>query len=313
MGSSSRRAGSRRQRSRRATGGLVYLALATLVALVAFAVALVRHLSPDTVLQPALGDLRRSAGIDVRYEESRFGWGEIVLEQVELGPSDSARDAARDTGAARLGTLTLQPSFWGLALGRSGTPWHAESDLYGGTAQANLDGDPEDWTGTLTWQDIDIAQLRDLLGNVALTGSTTGQLEAAQESAADGPLNGSWDVSGENIVATGLTSGRLELPPIRVAQIRSVGNWTGRTLTISTLDAEGSPGTVELSGKIVLRTPPEQSALKMELTHRPPKNPNGELAPLFKMLLPPGAASRPTTYRVGGTLAMPTFTPIGSP
>jgi type II secretion system protein N len=307
--SRSRRAGSRHQGSRQASGGFVYAALATLIALAAFAVALARHLSPDTVLQPALEDLRRSAGIDVRYEESRFGWGEIVLEEVALGASDSARG----TGDARLGVLTLQPSLWGLALGRSGTPWHAESELYGGTAQASLDGEPDDWTGTLTWKGINFAELQELMGNVGLSGSTTGRLDAADGSTGGGPLGGSWDVSGENIMATGLKSGGLEFPPIRVDRIASVGNWAGRTATVSRLDAEGSPGTVELAGKIILRTPLEQSALRMQLTHIPPKSPTGDLAPLMKMLLPPGAANRPTTYRVGGTLAMPTLTPVAGP
>ena len=304
--SRSRRAG---QRPHQATGGFLYPALAILIGLAAFAVALVRQVSPDTVMQPALEALRRSAGIDVWYEESRFGWGEIVLEQVELGASDSVRRP----GGARLDVLTLQPSFWGLALGRAGTPWHAESRLYGGSARASLDGEPDDWTGTLTWEGIDMAQLRELMGNVDLTGSTTGRLDATQGSPEDGPLDGSWDVSGDDIVATGLKSGRLEFPPIRLDRIRSVGKWTGRTVTVSTLDAEGSPGTIELAGKIVMRTPLDQSALKMQLTHTPPRSPTANLAPLMKMLLPPGAANQPTTYRVGGTLAMPTLTPIASP
>lgn len=285
--------------------GSLHVSIVVVVGLVTLAIVVASRITPDTLLRPALAELQRSAGVEVRYESSRFGWGTVILDAVEIVRAGHA-------SPARLAELTLRPSLWGLLTGSGGIPLRAQSELYGGTADATLEGRPGDWRGALRWQSLDIAELGALGGTTEITGRTTGQIDTTQVGGTD-TTDGAWDISGADIVAIGLRSGRLEFPPIRVSELHSAGTWAGRTATVSSLAAEASLGSIALTGKIVLREPVEQSALKMQLRHTPPQKVTGNLALLMKTLLPPGATERAGTYRVGGTLAMPTLTPIASP
>ncbi len=292
----------------------LYGAIAVVVAVAAFSFAVARHLTPDIVLRPALEDLHGAAGIDVRYQRSRFGWGGISLEGVEVRLGRAPGNNAVDGDGAGLGRITLRPSLWGLVLGRSGAPWDAVGELYGGTLRGRLDGpSTTDGRCSIEWTGVDIALLREESAAAHISGFSDGRLDTFLEPSTSRGSDGSWDVRGSNIAAEGLKSGSLVFPPIFVPHFHSVGSWTGRTATVSVLDADSSFGVVHLSGTIILRTPVEQSGLKMQLTHTPPTEVSAEVGQLMHTLLPPAATRGPGTYRVGGTLATPILTPVATP
>jgi type II secretion system protein N len=291
----------------------LYGAIAAVVAVAGFAFAVARHLSPDLVLRPALENLHGAAGIDVRYQRSRFAWGEIILEGVQVGPGPAPRNGAADGAGAGLGRITLRPSFWGFLLGRSGAPWHAVGELYGGTLRGRLEELSGEGRCSLEWTGVDIALLRNDSAAADISGSSDGRLDTYLQSGAGRERDGSWEVRGSDIEAEGLKSGSLVFPPIHVTHLHSVGSWAGRTATVSALDADSSFGVVHLSGTIILRTPVEQSALKLQLAHTPPREVSAEVALLMRTLLPPAATQGRGNYRVGGTLATPILTPVASP
>jgi type II secretion system protein N len=291
----------------------LYGAIAAAVAVAAFAFALARHLSPDIVLQPALERLRGAAGVDVRYRRSRFTWGGIILEGVQVGLGRAPGNGAAGGAGAGLGRITLRPSLWGFVLGRSGTPWHAAGKLYGGTLRGRLDGRSADGGCSLEWSGVDIALLQGASAAADISGSSDGRVDAFLQPSAGRDRDGSWDVRGSNIAAEGLKSGSLVFPPILVTHLHSIGSWAGRTATVSALDADSSFGVVHLSGTIIFRTPVEQSALKLQLAHTPPREVSDEIGLLMRTLLPPAATRGRGDYRVGGTLATPILTPVAAP
>jgi hypothetical protein len=108
-----------------------------------------------------------------------------------------------------------------------------------------------------------------------------------------------------------LRSGQLLLPPIDLGQVESTGTWQGSKLTIETLRTEGSLGSTSLAGRVILRSPVEQSALSLRLTYSPPPAGSTDLSGLMRLLVPSGgtAAPGPRTFQVGGTLGLPAIRP----
>jgi type II secretion system protein N len=292
----------RRSRPRRLIAGLVVTALA----LAAFVVALLPRLPVDPLLAPVVERLATDAGVRLRYQRSRLAWDGITLADLEV----DVADAAAGDRSVRIDRLGLRPSLTGFLWRRSGAPWRVRASLYGGSATARLDRDGGRWRAEITWSAVDLGKLgldvaRDL------SGVSEGRLDAAAPGAPGAEGDGSWKLAVLDAVAKNLRAGQLVLPPIAIQRLDSTGTWQGRRLTIESMDAAGSFGSVSLAGRVVLRDPTEQSALNLTLTHRTPAVVPPDLAIVMRLLLPrsSAAAAEPTTYHVGGTLGLPTVGP----
>jgi len=292
----------RRSRQRRLIAGLVV----TVLALAAFTAALLPHLPIDPLLAPVVARLAAGAGVRFRYRTSRLAWDGIALTGLEV----DVADAAAGERPVRIDRLGLRPSLMGFLWGRRGTPWRASARLYDGSATARLDRDAGRWRAQITWSAVDLGKLGVDVDR-GFSGMSDGRLHTAQPASAGGEGDGSWELAVLDAVAKDLRAGQLVLPPITIQRLDSSGTWQGRRLTIDSLDATGSFGSVSLAGRVVLRDPPEQSALNLTLTHRAPAVVPPDLAIALRLLLPQsgGAAAEPTTYHVGGTLGLPTIGP----
>ena len=186
------------------------------------------------------------------------------------------------------------------------------ADLCGGSATLALSWQANAWKLILDWTAIDTRCVHPWRGKPDLTGLIDGRVSAST-GVIDGHTTpeGSWNIAGKEITVDGLKSGDLLLPRLTLSTLETTGTWTGRRATVTKLDTDGPFGHVQLSGKIVLRTPLDKTGLNMQMTHIPSSDMPRELGVLLRMLLPQGSSALSETYHVGGTLAMPTLTPTG--
>jgi type II secretion system protein N len=290
----------------------LYVVTAGLVALAGVA-ALFASVPTDRFIRPRLDQLATSMGVEVRYRRSQLGLSGIALAGVQV---DTAGHGPATTPSRTLEVdhLLLRPSLWGVVTGRRGMPWTMMARLYDGSASATVDGRPEDWTIDLAWLAIDMSGVANLWGQVQLTGRSDGRVLLSGPGAEGKTTEGSWDILARKVTADGLRRGRLEFPPLDVPKLRTVGSWKRRRVVVRAFKATGSFGRISLSGRMMLREPAEKSALSMELTHVAPRQIPPDLAPLLRMLLPmPPAETHGASYRVSGTLGLPSVTVAGPP
>jgi type II secretion system protein N len=291
--------------SRRRT---IYGLAAVVVAVAAFALALVPRIPLDPVLRPLLVEVAAEAGLDVRYDRSRLRWYGIALTDVEIATVGSLDPA----DALRVSRLDVRPSLRGVISGRRGAPWVGHAQLYGGSARLALDVQGPHWTADLEWAGIDLSRLPAPSVDVRVLGASDGRLSLSTPGGETPETTGTWNVSGHHLQAAGLRSGRMLLPPLDVTHLETEGSWEGRRLTVDRLAADGPFGELALSGRIMLREPIEKSALGLALVHRPAAQMPPDLALALRLLLPPGRAGEAQHYTLRGTLAAPTITAGGS-
>jgi type II secretion system protein N len=288
----------------------LYAVAAGLAALVS-AAALLPRVPTDRFIRPGLDQLVTSTGVEMRYRRSQLRLCGLALAnvQVDIAGRGPATTPPRTVEVDR---LLLRPSLWGVVTGRRGVPWTMAAHLYGGSASATLDGGPEAWTIDLAWSAIDMSGVAKLWGQAQLAGRSDGRIRFSGPSTESETTEGSWDIVARKVTAEGLRRGRLVFPPLDVPKLRTVGSWKGRRVTVRAFKALGSFGRVSLSGRMMLREPAEKSALSMELKHVAPRKIPPDLAPLLQMLLPPGT-TQGASYKVSGTLGLPSFSVAGPP
>jgi type II secretion system protein N len=293
----------------RGSSRVLYIVVALLVAGAAFAVAIVRHLSVDAYIQPALADLRTTTDVNIRYDSSRIGLTGIILSGVVVDTAP-AEPAVKKADEVRFDRVVLRPSVWGLVTGRRGLPLTVTPELDAGSATLTLDEQPETWAAVVEWTGIDAANAQQLWsGRTRLNGLSNGRVTVTGRHDGGGVAGGSWEIASQEMTIDGLRSGQLVFPRLSFSRFESSGSWEGRQATVTTLNTDGTLGRIELSGKVIMRTPFEKSALRMEMIHRPPPKLPPELAVMLKMMLPPGGVTRGGTYRVAGTIGGPALSP----
>jgi hypothetical protein len=172
------------------------------------------------------------------------------------------------------------------------------------------------WTATVRWTTIDLGTLPWPESSSQLEGQSEGEITVAPNAAnrpgaddASDESTGAWTISARDVVARRLRAGNLLLPALAARELATAGTWVGRRLAVNTFTATGPLGGVEISGRVLLRDPIDGSALGLDLTYTPPRDPPADLAPIIDMLMGPGGRDTRRSYRVGGTLAAPSVTP----
>ncbi len=280
----------------------------TAAACVAFVIALVRFLPVDPFLRPVVDEIATRSGVAARYRHSHLVWRGISLTDLEI----AAVGATAAPPALVVETLVMEPSLMSLLRRRGGFPWRVVAQLPAGSATGWVHGEPSAWRADIDWQGIDLARLPLGGGTVTVAGMSDGHIEISGPVPEAGDAVGSWRISGNNVSATGLRSGQLLLPQIGLGKVESSGTWQGARLTIASLRTDGPLGSASLSGRVVLRSPIEQSALNLRLTHSPPAAGPTDLSGMARLLLPSGGAAgagRPRAFHVGGTLGLPAIRP----
>ena len=300
------------RRARASFRRFVYAATVATAAIAVLAVVLALTLSPDPLIRLGLDELEGATGIRARYGRGRFRLSGIVLTDVDLEVG-SRTPSTSPTPTMRMDRVLVRPSLVGLLTGRRGLPCTVVVDLCDGSATLTLDGQADAWKLAFYWSAIEARYVRPWRGKPDLAGLIDGRLSVSTR-VIDGQSaqEGSWNISGKQITVDGLKSGDLLLPRLTLSTLQTVGAWTGRRATVTTLDAEGSFGHVVLSGKLVLRTPVEKTGLNMRMTLVTSGDMPRDLGFLLRMLLPQGSSTLSETYHVGGTLAMPTLSPAAA-
>jgi len=288
----------------------LYAAAATVLLALFLSIFLALTLSPDLFIRLGLNELERAAAIQVRYGTGHFRLRGVVLRDVILDPASSAPSSA-SASVISMQRVVVRPSLVGLIGGRRGRPWTVLAELYEGSAKLILDGRGDAWKATLDWSQINLNRVHLWQGKPDFLGLSDGRVSLSAPGPGGVPvIEGSWSAVGTDITAVGLKSGHLLLPPITLSTLRTTGEWTGRRATVTTFDARGPFGRLHLSGKLVLRTPIENTGLNMTMTHVASKDAPRELEILLRILLPRPAAADGSTYHVAGTLAMPMVTAV---
>ena len=257
---------------------------------VVFAGVLALTFPTDAVVRHALARVTPPAGSAIVFGHATLRPSGFRLEPVALRRPDGTALAAADW-------VVVRPSLPGLLHDGTGRPWRARGRACGGDVEAVLERDD---AVALTWHDIDLAGCP----LFAVRGETiAGRVDGAatlRDQAGDGTLHvrdGVWSSAGH--LVPGMSALHAEDATVR---------WTLHEgeLDLPTIDLTGREVRMTGTGKILLATPLDLSALDIGVTLAPGPGASGLLRTLLAAL-PPSAGERPDARRiaVGGTVGEP--------
>jgi len=268
---------------------------------VLFLVFLVVTFPHDMLIRRVVGAVNGGSG-RVQFTDARFAWH----RGYEV---DGIRVAGADDGATPLLEVSrfwVRPSLPALL---RGNPYAAQvqADLYGGTAEGDLNLTAGTLTGDMSWQAVDLGRYRtltSLLQDGQITGRLSGHVEFENRGNGIEGAQGGGDVVIDGAALQGVKVEGFTIPDLTFKQVRLKFTLRSGRVEVQELVASGDVS-LQGSGQVVLRNPIQESALNLRATILPTATtPDGVKAMISLIPRPPG--SKPDApLTVTGTLLRP--------
>ena len=274
----------------------LYVAYTTVL----FVVFLLMTFPHKTLIRRVLAAVNGSGRIQI--SDARFAWH----RGYEVDGIRVAGEEETSPPLVEVSRVWVRPSLRALV---RGNPYAAEvqADLYGGSADGNLDFTAGTVAGDLSWQALDLGRYRTLaalLQEGQITGRLSGHVEFENRGKTLDSAQAGGDVVVDGVALAGVKVEGFTLPDLSFKQVRLKFTLRSGRLEVQELVANGDVS-LQGSGQVVLRNPIADSALNLRATILPTATtPDGVKAMISLIPRPPGSKpDAPVT--VTGTLTRP--------
>ncbi|MBM4270314.1 MAG: type II secretion system protein GspN [Deltaproteobacteria bacterium] len=267
-----------------------------------FLVALVYSLPHDLIARRAIDEATAAAPVQIELADVSFAFPNgYQLSDVRIAPRE-------DPGlAVEIPSITLRTPLLGVLLGRFDVATF-EGEAYDGRFSGSATTRSGRVTSQISVDDVDLAAAarRFLPPPGQIGGRASFDLEIAGDGRTTRSSEGKLSLQVKDLSIEKLNVRGIVVPDLRFPEVRADGGIQGVRLQVTELDASGEEVSLGARGDVLIREPPQQSVLNLQLRVEVAPNARPGLKVAMN-LLPKRPPGQPATWTLAGTLASPTI------